>query len=182
MINPIRLSYRYRDFWGVYDSWAAAQIDDVLNAGCYAPRYYHAPRNSDELITGPGGYLKYSLVIQPGSWILGYWHKAITTTGTTPSFLVQITDLGLNHKWFTTPLPEFFFGMPDGPANNITPTGPSLLAGPYPVVEPGTFLVEFWQPNNSTNRCQLTFAVAEPVPPEETNTQVPLAPAGAAAA
>lgn len=156
MISPLRLDFEYTDFWTEYQSKATAETDMILAAGCYVPRYYHAPRNADEQITGPGGYLKYSLVIPAGSWILGYWHKAITGFGANPAFLVNITDVGLNHKWFTTPLPEYLF------SSNLSNV--SLLNKPYPVVAPGVFLVEFWQNNNSTNRCQLTFAVAEVAP------------------
>lgn len=162
MINPFRLNQQYRDFWTSYDSFAAAQIDPILEAGCYSVRWYHAPRNADELIQGPGGYLKYSLVIPAGSWILGYWHTVTTGFGANPSFLVMITDVGLNYKFFTSPLPERFF---DSNGRNE----PSLENTPYPVVDPGTFLVEFWQNNNALNRCQLTFAVAEPV----TDAEVP---------
>lgn len=175
MINPVRLGFHYRDFWNAYDSWAAAQIDEILNAGCYQPRYYHAPRNADENIAGPG-YLKYNLSIPPGSWILGYWHFNRSSSASPPFFMAMITDLGLNHKWFTTPMPEYFFDN-HGQLGTVTvtgtyPRGPSLLAAPYPVVAPGQFLVEFWQPNAATNRCQLTFAVAEPVPPDVDDKKV----------
>ena len=169
MLNPLRLDVNYRDWWQHYTSFAAAQVDDILNSGCYAPRYYHAPRNPDELITGPNGYLKYSLVITPGSWIVGYWHRGTTAANAVPSFLVMITDLALNHRWFTTPISEEFFDQAApllANLNNHQPAGPSMLCAPYPVVDPGSFLVEFWQPNNATNRCQLTFAVAEPIPSE----------------
>lgn len=160
MINPFRLDQQYRDFWSSYDSFAASEIDAILNSGCYAPRLYHAPRNADELITGPAGYLKYSLVITPGSWILGYRHLATTGFMANPTFLVMITDVALNHKWYSTPLPEKFLD-----ANGANE--PSLLVKPYPVVDPGTFFIEFWQNNATTNRCQITLVVAEPVPDSE---------------
>lgn len=155
MISPLRFDTNYRDFWSEYNSMAAAEYDRIAAAGCYAPRYYHAPRNSEELILGPGGYLKYSLVIPGGSWILGYYHTTSTGAGANPSFLVQITDIGLNHRFFSTPVPEKFL------SNALLTTYPSLLCKPYPVVDPGSFLVEFYQPNATTNRCQLTFLVAE---------------------
>lgn len=157
MISPLRLDFSYTDFWNEYVSKAAAETDMILNAGCYDPRYYHAPRNADEQITGPGGYLKYSLVIPAGSWILGYWHQSTTGFGASPTFVVMITDVGLNHKWYTTPMPEALL------AGSLT-NGLSLLNKPYPVVAPGVFLVEFWNNNAATNRCQLTFAVAEVKP------------------
>lgn len=153
MINPLRLDFEYTDFWSEYTSKAVAETDAILRAGCYVPRYYHAPRNGDEQIAGPGGNLKYSLLIPAGSWILGFWHLQTTAFNSSPTFLAQITDVGLNHKWYTIPQPEAFFASE---LNNI-----SFLNKPYPVIAPGVFLVEFWQNNNSTNRCQLTFAVAE---------------------
>ena len=158
MISSLRLPAQYRDYWSEYYSMAAAECDKILAAGCYAPRYYHAPRNADELIQGPGGYLKYSLVIPAGSWILGFYRAATGSVG----FLFNLTDVGLNHKFFSTPVPDTFFdSLKTGLGAQIGPLPPSLFCKPYPVVDPGSFLVEFWQNNNANLRCQMTFLVAE---------------------
>jgi len=157
MTNPLRNNLFYRDFWGHISAVVVERLDPILQAGCYVPRYYHAPSNDLELIAGPNGYLRYSLAIPAGAWIYGIWHSPNTGAFASPTFWFQCTDVGLSHKLFSNPIPEKYL------AANQTDYA-FLLDYPYPVVAPGVFLCEFWQPNAATNQCQVTFGVAEVAP------------------
>lgn len=154
MINPMRNSIQYREQWGDMSAIVVDRLDAILKAGCYVPRYYRAPSNDLEQLAGPNGYLRYSLAIPPGSWIYGVWRSPTTGFAAAPTFWVQITDVGLNHKLFSNPIPEKFLGA------NQTDYA-FLFDYPYPVVAPGVFLCEFWNPNNATNQVEVTFGVAQ---------------------
>lgn len=69
------------------------------------------------------------------------------------NYQVQITDMQLDHRFFSVPIrDDFLAGQP------------SLLETPYPVVVPGNFLVEFWNTSQELPvTAQLIFIVAEPV-------------------
>lgn len=75
------------------------------------------------------------------------------TTLAAINFMVQITDMILDHQFFSRPIrDDFLSGIP------------SLLEIPYPVVAPGDFQVQFW--NSSPTQpitANLIFIVAEPV-------------------
>lgn len=69
------------------------------------------------------------------------------------NYQVQITDMQLDHRFFSVPIrDDYLSGQP------------SLLEVPYPVVVPGNFLVEFWNASQQLPvTAQLIFIVAEPV-------------------
>jgi hypothetical protein len=69
------------------------------------------------------------------------------------NYAVQITDMILDHRFFSNPIrDDFLSGIP------------AILENPHPVVTPGDFLCEFW--NTSPTQpitANLIFIVAEPV-------------------
>lgn len=70
------------------------------------------------------------------------------------NYVVQITDLALDHRFFSNPLRDDYLAG-----------RPALLECPYPVVVPGNFLVEFWNASETQDvTAQLVFIVNEPVP------------------
>lgn len=75
------------------------------------------------------------------------------------NFLFQMTDMGLQHRFFAEPIrDDFLSGIP------------TLLEIPHPVVAPGDFLCEFW--NTSPTQpitANLIVIVAEPVPHDQLN-------------
>lgn len=181
--NPLRLSPVFRDYWGEEMSRLTERTDVFAKAGCYAPRFYHAPDSETQLKGIPaGGYVEYLMALPIGAFILGYLHTTSSApgssgTGVPPNisgFACQITDLALDHKWFSRPAEEAFFvnddfttttGVPyPGTTNGYTfPSFPRLLPVPYPVVPPGQFVVEFWNALSSLNTdCQMTFLVMIP--------------------
>jgi hypothetical protein len=185
--NPLRLSPLFRDYWGEQMAAFTRRTDLFARAGCYVPRFFHAP-DSETQFKGlaAGGYLTYLLSLPIGSFILGYLHTTSSAPnsnggGVPPNasgFTCQITDLALDHKWFSRPAEEAYFVNDDftttaGPpytasTHGVTfPSTPRLLTQPYPVVPPGQFVVEFWNALSSLNTdVQMTFLVMVPDGPD----------------
>jgi hypothetical protein len=155
-ISPFRLHQQYRDFWGEPQPYAIAEIDSILESGCYRPRWYHAPDTIKEAVgIAPNGYLQYVLSIPAGSFILGWSHLSFN------AMVVQITDVRLEHKFFSQPVPEWYFAQPGLGTDTLTKQLRALVK-PYPVVPPGQFMVEFWNQSAVQNtRAQITLFVAE---------------------
>jgi hypothetical protein len=179
--NPLRLSSNYRDYFGDSHAKLTALTDQICNAGCYIPRIFHAPDTSAENAGVPAnGYIEYALSLPAGSFIIAFMH-AFTSQGslntTDPpvqsGFRCQITDVKAQYKFFNKPVPEAYF-LNDVPSSNasspfnvddlyVLNETPRLLPGPYPVVPPGMFKVEFWNLLASTNNLiRLSFLVAVP--------------------
>jgi hypothetical protein len=184
--NPLRLSPLYREYWGEQMAAFTKRTDVFSKAGCYVPRFYHAPDSRKQLLGVPaGGYVPYLLSLPIGSFILGYLHNnssapdsAGDPTQVKGGFVCQITDLSLDHKWFSRPADEGYFINdvvlnPTGAQYVNTafgytfPSAPRLLPVPYPVVPPGQFNVEFWNSLGQVNTdVQLTFLVMVPDGPD----------------
>lgn len=185
--NPLRLSPLFRDYWGEQMARFTERTDFISQKGCYVPRFYHAPDSEQEAAgLGPNDYRPYLLSLPIGSFIVGFNH----TTSSAPNsqknevvtnasgFTMQITDLAIDHKWFSRPAEEAYFindalliapndgGNPPYPDNTQGFTFPSftrLLPVPYPVVPPGQFQVEFWNSLDVLNDdVQMTFLVMVP--------------------
>lgn len=172
--NLLRLSPLYHDYFGEQQAAFTKMLDGFAEAGCYVPRFYHAPDSGSQFLgVAPSGYKTYLMALPVGSFILGFLHttsSAPDSAGATSAgpqvinvppnasgFSCQITDLSIDHKLFSRPAPEAWFindnllsastGAPPYPANTKGFTFPSfvrLLPAPYPVVPPGQFQVEFW--------------------------------------
>jgi len=188
--NLLHLSPLYRDYFGELQAEYARKYDWFAKLGCFEPRFYHAP-SSETQFNGiaAAGYLTYLLSLPIGSFLIGYLHttssapnSAEPATNPVPNvppnasgFSVQITDLALDHKFFSHPVPEAYFindnllgENPNPPYINNTqgytfPSFPRLLPVPYPIVPPGQLQVEFWNSQTQTNTdAQLTFLVLVP--------------------
>lgn len=188
--NLLTLSPLYRDYWGEVMAAYTRRLDGFARLGCYVPRFYHAPDSESQFVGVPAnGYKPYLLALPLGSYIIGFLHSTSSAPGssgpaTTPvanvppnasGFTCQITDLSIDHKWFSHPVEEAWFINDNllGPSafppyTNASkgftfPSFPRLLPVPYPVVSPGQFQVEFWNSLNAVNTdCQLTFLVLQP--------------------
>jgi hypothetical protein len=188
--NLLRLSPLYHDYFGEQQAAFTKMLDGFADAGCYVPRFYHAPDSGSQLAGVPAnGYKTYLMALPVGSFILGFLHttsSAPGSAGSTPpsiqvppnasGFTCQITDLAIDHKLFSHPTPEAWFindnllgassGAPPYPGNTLGFTFPSfvrLLPAPYPVVPPGQFQVEFWNSLDVVNTdVQMTFLVLVP--------------------
>jgi len=159
MLNPLSLWPWYRDTWGYYDPIAVAQLSPLADDPCYAPKYYKAPDDDQEILaaTGPGAYLKYGLEITPGSLVWGIYHTPATGGFDVPGFVWKMTDMSTGIPIFDNPQPDIFF------ANNGPGFFPWLLNSPYPVVGSGLFNVEFWNNSGGALRCNMILGVAEVV-------------------
>lgn len=186
--NLLRLSPLYRDYWGEQMAAYTRRLDGFAKLGCYVPRFYHTPDSGSQFAGIPGnGYATYLLALPLGSFILGFLHTTssapdsaiglpVLASPPNPSgFTCQITDLSLDHKWFSRPAEEAWFindnlvgsntfaPYPSNMQGYTFPSFPRLLPVPYPVVPPGQFQVEFWNSLDEVNTdCQMTFLVLVP--------------------
>lgn len=203
--NLLRLAPTYREYWGEQQAAFTRRLDVFSNAGCYVPRFFHAPDSQSQFVgVPPNGYMTYLLALPVGSFLLGFLHTTAgsprtfdggTTTPQPPpnpgSFSCQVTDLSIDHKLFSRPMPEAWFlndnvlgfsQFPPYPSAHLPytfPSFPRLLPVPYPVVGQGQFQVEFWnslgpvsdeQPNNTD--VQMTFLVLVPDGPNTNASRV----------
>lgn len=150
-LSPFHLNQYTREVWSEYDAYVMAGLEPALLSGCYDPKIYKAPDITQEEIPD-GGYVQYGLKITPGALVLGFNFPS-NFEGT--EIQVQITDMGLDHKWYSDPVPWYF--LSNGKADM-----PSLLNSPYPIVEPGLLIIEFWNVSGDTFRTQLQLIALEP--------------------
>jgi hypothetical protein len=129
-------------------------------------RIYSAPQIEDRLIP-VGGYVRSSLAVTPGAFILG-----IMAGAEGQQFVFQVTDVALNHRWFSEPVPNVFFAKPSlflQPGGHLSQL-PWLFEAEYPVPQgSGLFLFEFWNafldasvPNAAPQLAEIDLLVAEP--------------------
>jgi len=157
-LNPCLLEDDYRDVWGAFDAAAIRNLEKLARSRCcYEPRYYVAPDFSRQRLTAEQ-VLETVMVIPAGSFITGIRHA-----GGGASFLFQVTDVGLNRKWFSHPIPDDFVAQGAGLGGGRDSWQQWFLPELYPVISPGEVLVEFWNTSGATNRIALIFAVAEVV-------------------
>ena len=161
MINSLKLDPFTRALWGEFDAYAIAQLEALLNDRCYTPRLYVAPDLASNLLENapPGilanGYAEYGLTITPGSIIIGAYLFGTATT----SFMLQITDMSLDHAIYDQPVPAWFL-------QNAKGDFPTLWDTPHPVVGEGLFRMEFWNQLSTPQIIQITLAVLEPCDPQ----------------
>ena len=159
MISPFSLHPTFRPYWGFFDAFADDQFLPALYDSCFVAKWYKAPETNREVIPAQG-YIRSVLQITPGSLIEGFYHNFTNGVGGTSGlgggdgYLLQITDLSLNHKLQSDPVPDYLLGNYNGGM-------PNLLCAPYPVVGNGQFAFEFWNTTNASLRCQMVVAVLE---------------------
>jgi hypothetical protein len=164
VISSFSLHPTFRPYWGFFDAYAEDQFLPAIHDSCFVAKWYKAPETNREIIpastTAGGGYLRSVLQITPSSIIMGFYHNFTDGVGGTSGlgqgdgYLVSITDMSLNHKITSDPVPDYMLGNYNGGM-------PNLLCAPYPVVGSGAFAFEFFNPTSSPLRCQLVVAVLE---------------------
>jgi hypothetical protein len=187
--NPLKLSPLYREYWGEQMASFTRRTDVFARAACYVPRFFHAPDSQKQALGVPAnGFVSYLLSLPIGSFLLGYLHTTSSAgesngTGLPPNqsgFTCQVTDLSIDHEFFSRPAQEAWFvndqfvitGPNPQPYTNSQhgytfPSTPRLLPVPYPIVPPGQLLVEFWNSLSEPNTdVQMTFLVMVPDGPD----------------
>jgi hypothetical protein len=168
-ISPLSLNPLTRDLWGSFDAAMIAQLAPLAADPCYSMKFYKAPADNQELFPAYG-YAAYGMKITPGSIIFGFYLPCVVDTdapweSVPGAFTVQITDVDLEHKWFTEPLASIFLA-------NFKPTYaslvtsnmgsfPNLLTAPYPVTGHGMFKVDIQETSGVQQRIELVFGVLE---------------------
>ncbi len=145
MITPLTQTGEYLDFWGaVYGRLAQRMRSLGLRPDCYRYRVYAAPELQNRLVP-VGGYQRATMAVTPGSFILGLLSGWNGPPNLAQQFVFQVTDVALNHKWFSDPVPAKFFNKPKLPGSGRLSQLPWLFEAEYPVpAGSGLFLVEFW--------------------------------------
>jgi hypothetical protein len=168
-ISPLSLNPFTRDLWAEFDASAAAQLAALASDPCYTIKFYKAPADNQELLPA-NAYAAYGLKITPGSLIFGFYlpciYNVVTPAASVPlAFTVQITDVDLEHKWFTEPKSSLF--LANAKPTYITPAAvpggsfPNLLTAPYPVVGRGAFKIDIQDTSGTQQRIELVIGVLE---------------------
>ena len=150
-LSPLYLNQYTREVWSEVDAYIMAQLEPAIREGCYEPKIYKSPDTTQEVIQS-GAHQSHGLSITPGALWIGYiWPADFVKT----EVLVQVTDVGLQHKVYSSPIPWYLIG-------NGKTDFPTLLTSPHPIVQPGVLLVEFWNVSGEQLRVQLQFLCLEP--------------------
>jgi len=158
ILNP-QLDSNYADYWGEPFPFQLENWQPIVKAGCYVPRWFQAPTNALQLMA-TGQYVDFSVQLPAGSFIMEIAHSfqpgESFSGGSSPStgtFTVQITDLAIDHQWFSNPMPSSFFFKTSGRNGYIIPK-------PYPIISPGNLRFEFWC--TAAGYCEILLACAIP--------------------
>jgi len=163
-ISPLHLNPLTRDLWGSFDASAIAQLAPLASDPCYSIKFYKAPADNQELLA-PNAYAAYGLKVSPGSIIFGFYLPVDSQSLLPPLFTVQITDVDLEHKWFTEPIASLF--LANSKFTFMTPAGapagsfPNLLTAPHPVTGRGFLKVDIQNQNAEQQRVELVLGVFE---------------------
>jgi hypothetical protein len=158
ILNP-QLDSNYADYWGEPFPFQLESWVPIYKAACYVPRWFQAPTNALQNMVA-GQYVDFSLQIPDGSFVLAILHSFQSGSGgsgggtpSTGTFTVQITDLAIDHQWFSNPVPGIFFNKTSGRNGYILPK-------PYPIISPGNLRFEFWC--TASGFCELLLGCAVP--------------------
>jgi hypothetical protein len=96
------------------------------------------------------GYAEAVIKLLPGSLVVGFL-LGNEYTNESGQFNIQITDLELDHEFFSEPVSQSFLANQQGMAtlgvDNVN--YPNLLSSPYPVTGKGRFLFQIWNQTDS---------------------------------
>ncbi len=149
-LSPFHLNQYTRELWSEYDAYVLAILEPALKSDCYTPKIYKAPDITQEVIA-VNGYVEYGLKMTPGALWIGYVFPASFEL---TEIVFQVTDTGLDHRRYSDPVPWYI-------ASNGKLDMPTLQE-PYPIVNPGLLIVEFWNVSGEQLRTQLQFLALEP--------------------
>lgn len=150
-LSPLYLNQFTREVWSEHDALVMAQLEPALREGCYDIKVYKSPDITQEVLADQG-YIAHGLSITPGSLLVGYIFPADFDF---TEVAIQITDVSLDHKFFSGPIPWYML-------SNGRLDMPNLLPVPHPVVGSGRFMVELWNVSGGSMRVQIMFLVLEP--------------------
>jgi hypothetical protein len=168
-ISPLSLNPLTRDLWGSFDASAIAQLAALAADPCYMMKFYKAPADNQEVLAA-SGYATYGMKITPGSIIFGFYLPSVVNVASPwaskpGAFTVQITDVELEHKWFTEPVASVFLANFKPTYASVVNTNmgsfPNLLTSPYPVTGHGMFKVDIQETSGVQQRIELVFGVLE---------------------
>jgi hypothetical protein len=135
-LSSLALDSSWRDYSGVWNSYVEPQVSPLEESICHAPRFATIPPLAQQIIPA-SGKLNYNFHLVSGSIIWGFW------VATRVSFVVQLTDVNLGHKFCQEPEDAndglFTVGSNRGRFPSFT-----LLPTPWPVVGDGLFTLEMW--------------------------------------
>lgn len=165
-LSPLQLDGLTRDLWQFYDPLVIAQLAPLADDKCYQPKLYRAPDLASEVFA-PGSYLPYGLRITPGSLIYGFYLPVVPGTTLPAAYNLQITDLALKHKFWSSQIPSLFVSnlkvTSFSPVRLQEGVFPSFLPYVHPVVGDGLFKIEIWETSGVQQRIELVIGVLEVV-------------------
>jgi hypothetical protein len=146
MVTPLQIDSYTRDLWGEFDPLAIAELSPVAYDSCYRPKII-VGLDSEAQSVPAQGYSQAVMKMEPGSLIVGFlFGNNYSDHDSGAQFNIQITDMELNHEFFSEPVSQSFLANQQGLAtagvDNVN--YPNLLSSPYPVTGKGRFLFQIW--------------------------------------
>jgi hypothetical protein len=150
MVTPLQIDSYTRDLWGEFDPLAIAELSPVAYDSCYRPKII-VGLDSEAQSVPANGYAEAVIKLLPGSLVVGFLFGNEYTNEYGYQFNIQITDLELDHEFFSEPVSQSFLANQQGMAtlgvDNVN--YPNLLSSPYPVTGKGRFLFQIWNQTDS---------------------------------
>jgi hypothetical protein len=150
MVTPLQIDSYTRDLWGEFDPLAIAELSPVAYDSCYRPKII-VGLDSEAQSVPANGYAEAVIKLLPGSLVVGFLFGNKYTNEYGYQFNIQITDLELDHEFFSEPVSQSFLANQQGMAtlgvDNVN--YPNLLSSPYPVTGKGRFLFQIWNQTDS---------------------------------
>jgi hypothetical protein len=150
MVTPLQIDSYTRDLWGEFDPLAIAELSPVAYDSCYRPKII-VGLDSEAQSVPANGYAEAVIKLLPGSLVVGFLFGNEYTNESGYQFNIQITDLELDHEFFSEPVSQSFLANQQGMAtlgvDNVN--YPNLLSSPYPVTGKGRFLFQIWNQTDS---------------------------------
>jgi hypothetical protein len=137
--SSLALDSCWRDLYGNWNALVEPLMAPIEDSVCHAPRYVLLP-DPEHANIQPSGKLEYNFRLVPGSLIVGLWVPT-PVEGDQP-FVIQLTDIDLEHQFFQEPVNCQFLntlGAQFGRFPSVT-----LLPCPHPVVGDAFFSLEVW--------------------------------------
>lgn len=120
-----------RDYFGTWSPNPIANLDPINDPGCFRATQFSAPKFVERVI-GNGGYRQAQLALPPGGYFYGI---TVSEAFAANPFQVLITDLTLKHQLTNAPI-----------ESRVLRGAPFYLPDAYPIVAPGLFRVEIFNP------------------------------------
>ncbi len=131
-MNQLWQNSGLRDYFGVWSPPAIAALELLNDPGCFRSSWYTAPKLTERL-GPPQGYRQAQVTLPPGGYI--YAVSQATDSPAATAFQYMVTDLSLNRQLSNAPIEAAALRG-----------GPYYLPDLYPIVAPGLFKIEIWNP------------------------------------